>query len=179
MPHLVRHLRGLGITVVEIRNPRRNLELSVPMAERLIKAGWYSNLASPPDKFVVLVDTNGKAPDDVIGPFKRELPGRLSNDIVAAVQFAYAQQHLEAWFFADAPNLRRWLGGRDLGSVDASRPDEIPDPKRHLKNLLGSRVYTAPVAGEIAGTLDAQIIAQRSPSFKSFVEAVINGPHKP
>ena len=179
LPHLVSHLGGVGISVSQVLIPPGNRELNVRMAERLIKSAWYSSLDSPPNKFVVLVDTNGKAPDDVIGPFKRELPGRLSKDIVAAVQFAYAQQHLEAWFFADAPNLRRWLGGRDLGSVDASRPDEIPDPKRHLKNLLGSRVYTAPVAGEIAGTLDAQIIAQRSPSFKSFVEAVINGPHKP
>ena len=179
LPHLVRHLSGLGITVDEIRSPRRNLELSVPMAERLIKAGWYSNLASPPHKFVVLVDTNGKAPDDVIGQFRRELPGRLGNDIAAAVRIAYAQQHLEAWFFADAPNLRRWLGGRDLGNVDASRPDEIQNPKLHLNNLLGSRVYTARVADEIAGTLDAQVIAKRSPSFKGFVEAVINGPHKP
>ena len=179
LPNLVSHLEGFGVSVSEVLIPPRNRALNVRMAERLIKAGWYSNLAYPPHKFVVLVDTNGKAPDDVIDQFRRELPGRLGNYIAAAVRIAYAQQHLEAWFFADAPNLRRWLGGRDLGSVDASRPDNIQNPKLHLKNLLGSRVYTALVAGEIAGTLDAQVIAERSPSFKGFVEAVINGPPKP
>ena len=179
LPHLVSHLGGVGISVSQVLIPPGNRELNVRMAERLIKSAWYSSLDSPPNKFVVLVDTNGKTPENVIGPFCEQLPTRLGDDIDAALKFAYAQRHLEAWFFADAANLRSWLGGRDLGSIDASRPDEIPDPKRHLKNLLGSRVYTAPVAGEIAGTLDAQIIAQRSPSFKSFAEAIINGPLTP
>ena len=147
------------------------------MAENLIKAAWYSSLDSPPTKFVVLVDADGKSRDEVIRPFRDQLQGRLGSNIDAAVLFAYAQQHLEAWFFGDADNLRGWLGGRALGRVDTSKPDEIQNPKLHLKTLLGSRVYTAPVAAEIAGTLDAQVIAQRSPSFEGFVEAVINGPH--
>ena len=149
------------------------------MAERLIKSGWYSSLDSPPTKFVVLVDTDGKARDDVIRPFMDQLPGRLGGDIDAAVLFAYAQQHLEAWFFGDADNLRNSLGGRALGNVDPSRPDEIQNPKQHLKNLLDSGVYAAREAEQIARKLDAQTIVQRSPSFKGFVEAVMNGPHAP
>ena len=148
------------------------------MAERLIKAAWYANAAAPPDKFVVLLDTDGKAPDEVTGPFRGELPERLSGDIGPPVLVTYAQQHLEAWFFADAANLRRWLDGRALGSVDASRPDEIQNPKQHLKNLLPSRFYTSRTAEEIASELDAQNIVQRSPSFRKFVEAVVNGPSK-
>ncbi len=179
LPHLLSHLRCAGVSVSQVRIPPRNRALNVRMAERLIKAAWYSNIAAPPDKFVVLVDTNGKTPENVVGPFSETLPGRLGGDIKAAVLFAYAQQHLEAWFFADSVNLRRWLNGRDLGSVDASRPDEIQNPKQHLKNLLGSRVYTARVAEEIAGALDAHVVAQRSPSFKGFAEAVLNGPVKP
>ena len=70
--------------------------------------------------------------------------------------------------------LRGFLG-RDVGSVDASKPDEIQNPKLHLKNLLGDRVYTAPLSEEIARTLDAATIAQRSPSFQGFLEAVTNG----
>ena len=179
LPHLVRHLRDMGIKVSEVRIPRRNLKLSVPMAERLIKAAWYANATAPPDKFVVLIDTNGKAPEDVIGPFRQRLPGRLSDDIGAAVQFAYAQRHLEAWYFGDEANLRRYLGGMALGNVDASKPDAIQNPKLHLKNLLGSRVYTAHIAEEIARELDAQTIVQRSSSFKVFTDAVINGDFRP
>ena len=148
------------------------------MAERLIKAAWYANAAAPPDKFVVLLDTDWKTPDEVTGPFRDRLPERLSEDITPPVLVAYAQQHLEAWYFADAANLRSWLGGRALGSVDESLPDEIQNPKQHLKNLLGGRVYTARVAEEIARDLDAQNIVQRSPSFRTFVEAVVNGPSK-
>ena len=148
------------------------------MAERLIKAAWYANAAAPPDKFVVLLDTDWKTPDKVTGPFRDRLPERLSEDITPPVLVAYAQQHLEAWYFADAANLRSWLGGRALGSVNESRPDEIQNPKQHLKNLLGGRVYTARVAEEIARGLDAQNIVQRSPSFRKFVEAVVNGPSK-
>ena len=177
LPRLVSQLESIGDSVSQILIPPRNRQLNVLMAERLIKRAWYDNPAKPPDKFVVLVDADGKTPESVVGPFIEQLPARLGGDIDAAVLFAYAQQHLEAWFFGDADNLRNWLGGRALGGVDASKPDEIQNPKQHLKNLLGGGVYTAPVAAEIAGTLDAQVIAQRSPSFEGFVEAVINGPH--
>lgn len=90
------------------------------------------------------------------------------------VLYAYAQWHLEAWYFADATNLRECLH-RDLGSVDASKPDEIKNPKRHLMNLLLPHFYTSRVSEEIAGTLKPQTIEGRSPSFKRFVEAVKNG----
>ena len=62
-----------------------------------------------------------------------------------------------------------------LGNVDTSKPDEIQNPKLHLKNVLGDRVYTARVSEEIARKLDAATIAQRSPSFEGFLEAVTNG----
>ena len=144
------------------------------MADKLIKAAWFANAAAPPDKFVVLLDTDGKGPAEVTGPFR----GELGPGIMRPVLVAYAHHHLEAWFFADAANLRRWLGGRALGSVDDSRPDEIQNPKQHLKNLLGSTVYTSRTAEDIARELNAEIIAQRSPSFRGFLEAVVNGPSK-
>ena len=63
---------------------------------------------------------------------------------------------------------------RDLGNVDDSRPDEIENPKLHLKNILG-QVYTARVSEEISRALDAETIARRSPSFRCFMEALLNG----
>ena len=59
--------------------------------------------------------------------------------------------------------------------MDASQPDEIKNPKLHLKNLLGDRVYNARVSEDIARRLDAMTITARSPGFDGFREAVING----
>ena len=94
--------------------------------------------------------------------------------IQPAIQFAYAQWHLEAWYFADIAALRQYLG-RAPGDIDPSNPDEIQNPKHHLRNLLGDRIYTAVVSEEIARTLHPQVIAQRSPSFDGFLDAVRNG----
>ena len=174
LPHLLAHLRDRGVSVEEIRIPPRNGVLSIRTAEKLIKAAWYERLGvCSPDKFVVLLDVDGKPPERVLEPF-RALPERLGGKIRAAVRCAYAQWHLEAWYFADAANLRGYLG-RAPG-VDTFKPDGIPNPKHHLKQLLGDRVYTARVSEEIASQLDAQAIAERSPSFKGFLDAMMNGP---
>ena len=176
LPHLLAHLRNRGVSVEEVRIPPRNGALSVKMAAKLIEAAWYERLGVcvSPDKFVVLLDVDGKRPDDVLEPF-RALPGRLGGQIGAVIRYAYAQWHLEAWYFADAARLQGYLG-RGPGEIDISKPDEIQNPKLHLKHLLGARVYTARISEEIARELDAPTIAERSPSFKGFVDAVTNGP---
>ena len=176
LPHLLAHLEDRGVSVVEVRIPPRNGALSVQMAEKLIKAAWYERFGvCPPDKFVVLLDVDGRLPDRVLEPFIA-LPEGLGGKIGAAIRCAYAQWHLEAWYFADAANLRGYLGGRALGKVDTSKPDEIHNPKLHLKHLLGNLAYTARISEEIASRLDGPTIAERSPSFKGFVDAVMNGP---
>ena len=175
LPHLLAHLEDRAVSVVEVRIPPRNGALSIRMAERLIKATWYERLGvCSPDKFVILLDMDGKFPDYVLEPF-RALPERLGDEIHAAILYGCAQWHLEAWYFADAANLRDYLGGRALGKVDTSKPDEIHNPKLHLKHLLDNRVYTARVSEEIASRLNATTIAERSPSFRGFLDAVVNG----
>lgn len=173
LPHLVSHLQDSGIDVSEVRIPPRNMALNAQTAEKLIKAAWYENSGMPPHKFVLLVDVDSKVPDEILAAFKT-LTAQLSRDVGAAVLCAYAQWHLEAWYFADSEHLRAYLGG-SLGRVDTSRPDAIRNPKKHLKELLGDRVYTARVSEEIAGMLNAPTIAQRSPSFQGFLDAIANG----
>ena len=173
LPYLVRHLSERGVLAEDVRIPPRNMALDVEMAESLIKAAWYENLDAPPDKFVVLVDVDRRDPTEVLEPMRTRLPARV-RDVGAGVLYAYAQAHLEAWYFADADNLRNYLG-RAPGDVDASKPDEIENPKLQLRHLLGERVYTARVSAEIASTVDAAAIVQRSPSFRTFVDAVMNG----
>jgi hypothetical protein len=174
LPHLVAHLQADDISVDEVRIPPGNRALNVEMIEKLVKATWYARAASPPDKFVVLLDVDGKDPDDILRPFQEQLPRRLSAKIKAAVLFAYAQWHLEAWYFADSTALKDYLG-RALGHIDTSKPDEIQNPKLHLRNLLGNRIYTAVISEEIARKLNASTIAQRSPSFCDFLKKIGNG----
>ena len=175
LPHLLAHLHDSDIRV---RIPPGNRALSVRTAYSLIQASLYEYSDRTPDKYVILVDTDGKDPDVVLESFKKQLPVLLGSQFEPSVLCTYAQWHLEAWYFADAMNLRGYLGGRDLGSVDASQPDKIQNPKLHLKNLLKDRFYTARVSEEIAKTLNAETISGRSPSFNGLLDAVKNGePH--
>ena len=172
IPPLVSHLEETGVVVLEVLVPPNHQPLRVKNVAGVVRASWYSRLDAPPDKFVVLVDTDRSAPDELLDPLRHGLRGRLPDG--AEVLFAHAQQHLEAWFFAHSEKLREYLG-RSLGSVDASRPDRIPNPKLHLRKLLRRKLYTSRVAGEIARLLDPRIIAGRSPGFRSFLDAVRNG----
>jgi hypothetical protein len=175
LPHLLSHLQAEGIFVVEVRRPDGNKLLNVEMAVKLVKAAWWSlPTTERPQKFVILLDADGKNPEQVLGPFREQLPKRVNLGDAAILQFACARWHLETWYFADATALRTYLG-RDLGDVDTSQPDEIHNPKQHLRNLLGNRMYTAAISEEIARLLDARSIVGRSPSFEAFVQAVING----
>ena len=175
LPLLLSHLQSRGVSVEDVRIPPRNKALNVTMAEKLIKAAWYyPDSGVPPDKFVVLLDVDGKPPEEVLNPFE-PLPQRLSGQIGATILCAYAQWHLEAWYFADAVNLRNYLN-QSLGKVGTTKPDEIFNPKHHLKNLLPNELYTARVSAKIASQLDASVIESRSPSFKGFLDKLMNGP---
>ena len=175
VPHLVRHLADRGVVVDSIRIPPRHRALGVNMAARLIKTVWYEDPSARPQKFVVLVDTDLAEPHGVLAPIQAELPDRV-RDIAAEadILIAYAQQHLEAWYFGDGRGLRAYIH-RNLGNVDASQPDQIKNPKNHLKNLLAQPVYTASLSEEIASKLNAAAILERSPSFRGFIDAVLNG----
>ncbi len=173
LPHLLVHLRDRGIEV-SVRIPSRNRALSVEVAYKLIRSSLYDIGGLSPDKYVILVDLDDTDPRKVLDPIRLGLQERLGDQFEPSVQYAYAQWHLEAWYFADAAHLRDYLGGA-LRNVDTSRPDEIQNPKLHLKHLLSNRFYTARVSEEIARMLDAETIAGRSPSFSGFLEEVRNG----
>lgn len=96
LPHLLSHLQEEGVLVDAIRIPPRHRKLNVGVVESLVKAVWCENIAELLDKFVVLVDTDGKTPEDALSSLRDELPDRLDNEIGRSVQYAYAQWHLEA-----------------------------------------------------------------------------------
>ena len=133
LPFLTQDLQQESIEVA-VLIPPRNGALTADVVERLMKSAWYGSADNQtPDKFVVLLDADGKDPHTVLEPLRRNLDSRRDPNITAPVRLAYAQWHLEAWFFGDSQNLRNYLE-RDLGSVDASDPDTIENPKLHLKN---------------------------------------------
>lgn len=170
LPQLLKFLQP-DILVDDVRTPARNKALSVQVIAGLIRAAWFEKLDEPPKKFVVVVDVDRADPAVVLRPIQEGLPGHLAG-VNADIQYAYARAHLEAWYFGDAQNLRGYVG-KDLGSVDTSKPDEIFNPKHHLTQLLG--IYTAGISAKIAQRVDAATIAGRSPSFRVLVDAVKNG----
>ena len=173
LPFLTKDFQQESIDV-GVLIPPRNGALTVDVVEKLLKSAWYNSSGNQtPDKFVVLLDADGKNPDTVLELLRLNLVKRLEAEITAPILFAYAQWHLEAWFFGDSQNLRDYLD-RDLGSVDASNPDAIDNPKLHLKHLLGGN-YTRRTSEAIARVLDPQTIIGRSPSFRGFIDAVRNG----
>ena len=174
LPHLVEHLAAEGVEVQDVRIPPRHQAIGIANAEKIIRSVWFERAETErPDKFVVLLDTDASPPAEIVAPIRSALLPRLRG-VEANIQFAYAQRHLEAWYFADANGLRRYLD-RNIGNIDPSDPDTLQNPKQHLRNLLGSRLYTSLVSQEIAAALNAATIAQHSPSFRGFVAALKNG----
>ena len=172
LPHLLAHLETEDITV-DIRIPDRNRQLTPGVVHPIIYSLPHEIPA--PDKVVVLVDTDRQSADDAMHQLKQNAHRVASRTCFPfGIHYAYAQRHLEAWYFADAVNLRSYLN-RNLGSVDPTNPDLIQNPKLHLKHLLTPVPYTSAASERIARTLDAHTVAQRSPSFAAFLSAVRNG----
>ena len=77
------------------------------------------------------------------------------------------------------PHLAGHLRDRAITVVEVRIPPRNgalnPQMAERLKHLLGEHVYSARVSEEIAETLDSGTIAERSPSFKKFVDPVMNG----
>lgn len=171
LPILLAHLVNDGVEWLDVRVPPGHRDVTPQLAEQVIRATYWElhGKGCPPDKFVVLKDTDAGHPDDVMAPFA-QLEQRLRLDV--PIRIAVAQRHLEAWFFADPAGLRGFLG-RELGSIDVD-PDAITNPKLHLINLL-SNIYSSRVAETIAREVDPLQIRSNSASFRGFIQAAMNG----
>jgi len=171
LPHLLRRLvENEGLELMEVRIPPRHRQLTNRLASQLVCAAWYDRAETErPDKFVVLIDADGK---DVVRLLREFGDVTGSPTITASVRVAAAQWHLEAWFFADHHGLRKAVG-RNLGRIERNA-DDIQNPKERLKSLL-EQPYTAEWAERLARAVDPSVVESRSPSFASFVAAVRNG----
>ena len=173
LPHLLTGTSGEVITLLGVVHPPRHRAITLESARSLQMQEWFSRQeADRPDKFVILVDADARTPGDAVARLG-DIVERVRPQIVVPILVVAAKWHLEAGFVADEAGLRAYLG-RDLGAVDASRPDAIENPKHHLRNLLGERIYTAALAEEIARAVKPGLL-RRSPSFRAFGHAVRNG----
>jgi hypothetical protein len=174
LPHLLGHLATEGITVdLPVVTPPGHHDVRGPMVEKLVLSAWFGRHPRP-DKFVVLKDADGKDPQEVGDRLRDELSrSRVAHQVDVPILVTIAKWHLEAWFFADVPGLRNYLG-RELGGVDASDPDAVINPKLVLKSLL-NEPYTSAISGEIAERLSSATLGQRSRSFHDLEVAVRNG----
>lgn len=173
LPILLEHLKSENIEI-DIRIPPGHRQLRPNVVYPIIISSQYDSDEGPPNKCVILVDTDGKSPEESINPIQQGLLRTQLSRTFDNVKFAYAQWHLEAWYFADAANLRGYLR-RDVGNINPNEPDQIQNPKHHLRQLLGDSTYTAQVSEEIAARLNPSTIAQHSSSFRIFLETIRNG----
>ena len=178
LPHLCRDLYATGIEILEpVRTIVLRTRTSTRFADRLrstIKSAWHDHngKSEPPSKFVILVDADGRPKEAAIASAREAC--RHLHDIPVPCLVTAAKWHLEAWFFADEQKLREFLG-RDLGNISPQFPDEILNPKLHLKNLLSGRRYTREIADRIASVVRPSVMQTHSQSFFDFVQAVRNG----
>lgn len=174
LPCLLAHLATEEVIVEDVRIPPGHRPINADIAAKIIRSVWFERVGDArPHKFVVLLDTDASSPEVVLAPIRADLPAPAARH-PSEPSIRLRATPSGAWYFADAKGLRQYLR-RDLGNVDPSRPDAIGNPKRHLKQLLGSGLYTAQISREIAASLDAAVVAERSPSFRRLVAAVRNG----
>lgn len=173
LPHLLCHLAAEDITIESpVLVPPGHRDVRGLVVEKLILSAWFGRHPRP-DKFVVLKDADGKDPREVGDRLREELWRSRIVELHVPVLVAVAKWHLEAWFFADEPGLRGYLG-RSLGNVDPADPDALTNPKLVLKSLL-KEPYTAAISREIAERLSSSTLGLRSQSFREFEGAVRNG----
>lgn len=120
----------------------------------------------PPDAIFVICDADGESPQVRASKILQLVRGKGRK---APVHPVVIVQALEALLLADEQALAT------VGiSAKFLNPENIPDPKRKLRNLLSKagRIYTSEVAKAIAATARVDVIAQRCPSFGTLREKI-------
>ena len=174
LPVLCRHFcEDAGVRVVF---PDHSAALIHQVAP-LLQLHWRPDVDPP---CVILVDTHRLSPSQAMEPVQQKVDamvqrGDLSPAARNSIRWAYAQPHLEAWFFADPSGLARYIG---CDEADLGVPGTIRDPQGVLRGLMTQhmpgrrRNYGASRAKDIADGLDARVVLANSPSFKTLIDAI-------
>ena len=155
LPHLTANLAEEGVRVTEVRIPPRHRDLTVSVAAQLIDAAWFEyQYTDPPDKFVILVDVDGKDPTEALRPWQWGSPAatepkgggfraiRLRSVAFGSVVFCRCEE-LEELLGERSRQCRRFKAGRNpkspksISSIFWGRPRTRPrNQKKSLPNLM-------------------------------------------
>ena len=125
------------------------------------------------DKALVIRDSNGKDPNELI----QRMQSKISNrNYLYPVKFVVIVRELETWLLADdqaISEVTQQYSGRTVAAINETLED-IVAPKERLKQLLSdARVpYAREVARKIAATVDIERLTYRCPGFRRFQVAV-------
>jgi hypothetical protein len=136
----------------------------------------YANNGVPVDKAIVVRDAHGLTQREILNRFAS---GFDPNSYPFPVEFAAIVPELEAWLLADHNGLASLSAERGQQTVYTPLnfpPEQIPDPKTRLGELLGRPgvPYTEAAAMRLAELMDIQKIEQLCPSFTLFKRAALN-----
>ena len=153
--------KQLGVTI-----PKRNVRDM--KGDRLAKAARYARdlVLQGCERVIVLKDSIG-APPNVHQRFQNE-DYPINSHLVLAIGEA------ESWFLADEEALSEYLRSR---VNPTSKPESLADPKERLKDIFRrargeSYIETGRDPQELAQRIRPQVVAERCPSFKSFMEII-------
>jgi len=129
----------------------------------------------PVDMAVVIVDADGKDPDEL----ERSMRSRIANrkyPFRLGVQFHAVQNAMEAWLLSGVEAIARVVQsrtGRVVTSTHGS-PQLLLHPKPFFRKLLIDHGidYTSAVATEIAQHVDLQVLSEKCSRFTVFARAV-------
>ena len=124
------------------------------------------NRSYRPEKVLIVSDTDGGDPADLIAAMKNKIVGTFSFSIHPLV----AVEALEAWLLADPLALESVLGIKK----SFPSPEKIRNPKAQLEKLSSRRTaYTPEIAKEIAEKMDLNVLKTRCPWFATFQRAIL------
>ena len=141
----------------------------------LLKAFEFEIAERPIDMAVVILDADGKKPEEVEEQMAAKIDVR-DYPFALGVQFFVVPQALESWLLADVKALdavsQRRSGRRVTRSCDS--PEALLRPKEWLRQLLTDHKldYTSGLAREIAQEIDLNTLSDRRPRFRAFTELV-------
>ena len=175
LTEFIRKCAGHDVEIVSrVCNPKGSLMKRFP---GFLEEFRYVKQGMPVDRAMVIRDADMREPHGLL----REMESKVAHRTYefSPVRFVVIVRELEAWLLADSKAISTVISaysGRVVPEVNESI-EAIADPKARLQRMLSEAkvAYTREVARKIAAAANAEYIAYRCPSFRSFVHAVRNG----
>ncbi len=110
LPRLLAHLSEEGITI-DVRIPDRHRKIAPNVVAPIIYSALHDSENGPPDKYVVLVDTDGRTAAETLRPVQEGLQRTSVSRYVENLQYAYAQWHLVKLGILPTPGISGFIWG--------------------------------------------------------------------